>query len=292
MATPPDTILQLDRVTRRAGGRTILNDVSATVGKGEFVSLVGPSGCGKSTLLYIVGGFTDHRDYEGQVRVEGEVSRYPDAKKGIVFQKNVLYPWLNVLDNIAYGLVLRELDMLDPFIRRRHYQECWRKYRDRAREFLVKMCMSEADGAKMIYEISGGMQQRVDIAGALMLSPKILMMDEPFSGLDPQTRAVLQALLRKAQREDGNTILFVTHDLEEAVFLSTRVIVLSQFHGQGQGSRVVLDQPVPFHTSPDPRAEPGFQPLVNKIRQAGFSREDEKVIQAAVTAGAPAVPHV
>jgi len=285
MGQPP--VLEIDQVTRRAGGRTILNAVSATVDRREFVSLVGPSGCGKSTLLYIVGGFTDHRDYQGQVRVDGLVSQHPNSEKGIVFQKNVLYPWLNVLDNIAYGLVLRELDMLDPFIRRRHYLESWRQYRERAREYLLKMCMTEADGAKMIYEISGGMQQRVDIAGALMLRPKILMMDEPFSGLDPQTRAVLQALLRKAQREDGNTILFVTHDLEEAVFLSTRVIVLSQFRGEGEGSRVVLDQPVPFHGEADPRAHPDFQPLVEKIRRAGFSHEDEKVLRATVGPVAP-----
>ena len=280
-------VLELSNIARQAGGRTILSDVSVQVDRGEFVSLVGPSGCGKSTLLYIVGGFTDYRDYQGEVRVDGVVSQFPNWEKGIVFQKNVLYPWLNVLDNIAYGMVLRELTMTDPFLRRAHYLEKWREFRERAREYLLKMCMNEADGAKMIYEISGGMQQRVDIASALMLRPKIMMMDEPFSGLDPQTRAVLQVLLRKAHREEGNTILFVTHDLEEAVFLSTRVVVLSQFHNQGQGSRVVLDQPIPMHAAPDPRLEPGFQALVEKIRAAGFSREDQKIMQA-VAPGAKA----
>jgi NitT/TauT family transport system ATP-binding protein len=274
-------VLELDKITRVAGGRTILADVSLEIDRGEFVSVVGPSGCGKSTLLYVVGGFTDHRDYVGEVRVDGQVSQHPNHENGIVFQKNVLYPWLNVLDNIAYGMVLRELSMSDPIFRRAHYLAKWREFRAMAREYLQKMCMNEADGAKMIYEISGGMQQRVDIAACLMLKPKIMMMDEPFSGLDPQTRAVLQVLLRKAHRDEGNTILFVTHDLEEAVFLSTRVIVLSQFHGQGQGSRVVLDQKIPMHTAPDPRLEPGFMELVEKIRAAGFSREDQKVIQAA-----------
>ena len=281
-------VLEIDSVARHAGGRTILKDISVNIDRGEFVSLVGPSGCGKSTLLYIVGGFTDHRDYVGQVRVDGQVSQFPNWEKGIVFQKNVLYPWLNVLDNIAYGMVLREMDLLDPIFKRAKYLARWKEYRERAREYLLKMCMSEADGAKMIYEISGGMQQRVDIAASLMLRPKIMMMDEPFSGLDPQTRAVLQVLLRKAHREEGNTILFVTHDLEEAVFVSTRVLVLSQFHDQGQGSRVVLDQPIPFAGSANPRLEPGFQALVEKIRAAGFSREDQKVLQAAAGAKAHA----
>jgi ABC-type nitrate/sulfonate/bicarbonate transport system ATPase subunit len=275
------TVLSLEGVTRTIGARTILRGIDAHVDRGEFVSLVGPSGCGKSTLLYIVGGFTDHRDYQGSVRVDGQLSQYPNWEKGIIFQKNVLYPWLNVLDNIAYGMVLRELGFVDMVFRRAHYKRAWQQYRERAREYLAKMCMNEADGSKMIYEISGGMQQRVDIASALMLRPKIMMMDEPFSGLDPQTRAVLQVLLRKVHREEGNTILFVTHDLEEAVYCSTRVIVLSQFHDQGPGAKVVLDQRVPFHASADPRLEPGFQELVEKIRRAGFSREDTKTIDAA-----------
>jgi NitT/TauT family transport system ATP-binding protein len=273
---PP--VLEIASVSRAFGPHTVLQDIRLTIDRGEFVSLVGPSGCGKSTLLFIVGGFTDYRDYTGQVLVDGQPSRFPSWEKGIVFQKNVLYPWLNVLDNIAYGQVLRSLSLTEQVLRPFHYRACWRRYREQAREYLHKMRMQDSDATKMVYEISGGMQQRVDIASALMLRPRILMMDEPFSGLDPQTRAVLQALLRAVHREEGNTVLFVTHDMHEAVYVSTRVVVLSQHHDAGPGARVVMDEPVPFHDSPDPRMEPGFQELVEKIRSAGFSREDQRTL--------------
>jgi len=284
-------VLELKKVQRGFCGRPVVAQVNLSVGPGEFVSLVGPSGCGKSTLLSIIGGFTDYRDYEGEVLVEGRLSRYPNWEKGIVFQKNVLYPWLSVLDNIAYGLVLRELSLMEQIARPFYYRKRLGEFREKAKEYLGRMCMSESDGAKMIYEISGGMQQRVDIASAMMLKPKILLMDEPFSGLDPQTRAVLQALLRRVQRDDGNTILFVTHDLQEAVFLSTRVVVLSQHHDQGPGARVVLDLPIEFHGMADPREHPEFQPTVEKIRRAGFSVDDKRTLAAVEASRVGHPPH-
>ncbi|MBI4863065.1 MAG: ABC transporter ATP-binding protein [Candidatus Riflebacteria bacterium] len=286
----PQPVLELRGINRSFGDRRVLFDIDLAVQRGEFIALVGPSGCGKSTLFSIVGGFTDYRDYTGEVRVDGQLSRYPNCEKGIIFQKNVLYPWMNVLDNTAYGLVLKELNLGDQLFRRGHYRAMCQKYRQAAAEYLRKMCLTDADFDKMIYEISGGMQQRVDIACAMVLKPKILLMDEPFSGLDPQTRGVLQALLRSVQRLDNDTIILVTHDLDEAVYVSTRVVVMSQHHGQGPGARIVLDLPIPFAGSADPRREPEFAHLVERIRAAGFSAADRKTLEALGVPGSEAAP--
>lgn len=291
-------VLKLTKVARRIGERTIIDDVNLSIATGEFVSVVGPSGCGKSTLLNIIGGFTDYRDYEGEVLLEGQRSTHSDCDKGIVFQQSVLYPWLNVLDNIAYGLILRDTSFFDQIFRIPSYRAAWSAARDMARVYLEKMCLKPGDAGKMVYEISGGMQQRVDIASALILRPKLLLMDEPFSGLDPQTRAVLQRLLRKVNATEPTTVLFVTHDLEEAVFLSDRVLVLSQYHDQGPGARIVLDQKIPYANVEDPSEQPGFQELVAKIRSAGFSADDRRTLSVveslptpgAVAAAAAALP--
>lgn len=286
MSDTPAPVLQLSSVHRSFGDKVVLGQVDLSIHPGEFVCLVGPSGCGKSTLMHIIGGFTDPRDYGGTVSVDGEVSQHASWKKAMVFQQNVLYPWLNVLDNIAYGLVLRDLDLWMQVFRRREYKEAWARYRDLARTYLAKMRLRPEDAHKMIYEISGGMRQRVDIAAALILSPRILLMDEPFSGLDPQTREVLQVLLKTVHREENNAVLFITHDLDEAVFLGTRILVLSQHHDQGPGARIVRDVPVPFARDRDPRTTPEFLELVAEIREAGMSFEDRHLLDdMALTAG-------
>ncbi len=279
-------VLELKNISRSYGAKTVLAEAEFSVHREEFVCLVGPSGCGKSTMLHIVGGFADHRDYGGEVWVDGKVSRHASWKKAIVFQENVLYPWLTVLDNIAYGLVLRDLDLPTQIFRRALYKKQWEEAREKARVYLKKMHLRPGDADKMIYEISGGMRQRVDIAAALILSPAILLRDEPCSGLDPQTREVLQVLLKAVHREEKNSVLFITHDLEEAVYLGTRVLVLSQHHDRGPGARIVKDIRVPFSRDEDPRPLPEFGKLVREIREAGFSREDRALLaevqQAAV----------
>jgi NitT/TauT family transport system ATP-binding protein len=194
---------------KRAGEEIrVLDDVSADVSKGEFVCLVGPSGCGKSTLLNIVGGFI--RATAGEVLVEGEPVSGPDRRRIFVFQENGVFPWLNVRENIAFGV---------------------RDRRDTERNEIVAhyTAMVGLTGFEAAYprELSGGMRQRVEIARALAASPDIIYMDEPFGALDFITRLKMRADLVRIWQTEKKTILFVTHDIEEAVQLSDRVLVMS-----------------------------------------------------------------
>ncbi len=194
---------------KRAGEEIcVLDDVSADVSKGEFVCLVGPSGCGKSTLLNIVGGFI--RATAGGVLVEGEPVSGPDRRRIFVFQENGVFPWLNVRENIAFGV---------------------RDHRDAERKEIVAhyTAMVGLTGFEAAYprELSGGMRQRVEIARALAANPDIIYMDEPFGALDFLTRMKMRADLVRIWQAEKKTILFVTHDIEEAVQLADRVLVMS-----------------------------------------------------------------
>ena len=187
----------------------VLDGVSAHVGKGEFVCLVGPSGCGKSTLLNIVGGFLPATS--GEVLVEGEPVHGPDPRRIFVFQENGVFPWLNVRDNIGFGLR-------------------GRSNAERARIVAHYTGMVGLTGFEDAYprELSGGMRQRVEIARALAANPDIIYMDEPFGALDFITRLKMRADLVRIWQSEKKTILFVTHDIEEAVQLADRVLVMSQ----------------------------------------------------------------
>ena len=187
----------------------VLERVSADVAKGEFVCLVGPSGCGKSTLLNIVGGFLQATS--GEVLVEGEPVRGPDPRRIFVFQENGVFPWLNVRDNIGFGLR-------------------GRSNAERASIIAHYVSMVGLTGFEDAYprELSGGMRQRVEIARALAANPDIIYMDEPFGALDFITRLKMRADLVRIWQSEKKTILFVTHDIEEAVQLADRVLVMSQ----------------------------------------------------------------
>jgi len=209
-------LLHVENGYQQYGARTVLDNIDLSVAKGELCTVVGPSGCGKSTLLRIVVG--QEAATAGVVYIEGTPVGHPDATRGIVYQKYSLFPHLTVLDNVLLGKVLGSSIFGRGRARREH--------RDEAMRLLERARIAE-HWKKYPHELSGGMQQRVAIAQALIMKPRILLMDEPFGALDHQTRELMQELLEGIWEAERKTVLFVTHDLEEAVYLGTRVIVLS-----------------------------------------------------------------
>lgn len=192
-----------------------LEDVSLNIIEGEFICVVGPSGCGKSTLLSAIAGFMKPRT--GAIRMNGTPIEKPGADRGVVFQEYALLPWKTVLDNVAIGLKYRGVP---------------KEERERtAREYLALTRLSDA-AEKYPHELSGGMRQRVAVARTLANTPEIMMMDEPFAAVDAQTRLTLQEELLRVWDEQPITVLFITHSVEEAVFLADRVAVLTPGPGR------------------------------------------------------------
>ena len=183
--------------------------------EGEFVSLVGPSGCGKSTLLRMLAGLIPPSN--GMVRIAGQPVREPRPDVGIVFQQAVLLPWLTVIDNVMLPVKLG--------------RENQRRYRERAEE-LLRLVGLEGFGDRLPWQLSGGMQQRAAICRALILEPKVLLMDEPFGALDALTREEMGFELLRIWAEVGATVFFITHSISEAVLLSDRVFVMSRRPGR------------------------------------------------------------
>jgi NitT/TauT family transport system ATP-binding protein len=204
-----------------------LGDLSLSIGEGEFVSILGPSGCGKSTLLYVVGGFVPPSS--GKVVVNGKAVTGPGPDRGPVFQEFALFPWKTVLGNVMYGL----LEQGAP--------KALAESKARALIALVHLAGYEDFYPK---QLSGGMKQRVAIARTLAYGPKILLMDEPFGALDAHTRTGLQRELLEIWERDRKTVLFVTHSVEEAVFLSDRVVVLTRSPGRIK-AMIDIDLPRP-----------------------------------------------
>jgi NitT/TauT family transport system ATP-binding protein len=204
-----------------------LGDLSLSIGEGEFVSILGPSGCGKSTLLYVVGGFVPPSS--GKVVVNGKAVTGPGPDRGPVFQEFALFPWKTVLGNVMYGL----LEQGAP--------KALAESKARGLIALVHLAGYEDFYPK---QLSGGMKQRVAIARTLAYGPKILLMDEPFGALDAHTRTGLQRELLEIWERDRKTVLFVTHSVEEAVFLSDRVVVLTRSPGRIK-AMIDIDLPRP-----------------------------------------------
>ena len=194
------------------GGHRAIGELSFTVDAGELVCVVGPSGCGKSTLLRAVGGLLPPTS--GEVRLHGDPVRGVPADLAVVFQdySRSLFPWLSTRSNVEFPLRWRGLDRAER--------------RERAAEALRRVGLADA-GERYPWQLSGGMQQRAAIARALVCRPAVLLMDEPFASVDAQTRLELEDLLRQVQREQATTVLLVTHDIDESVFLADRVLVLS-----------------------------------------------------------------
>lgn len=212
--------------TSEAGGRhQVLRAVNLSITAGEFVVLIGPSGCGKSTLLNIVGGFD--KPSSGVVLVSGYPVVSPGPDKAMVFQDYALLPWLNTRENVEIGLKLQGYD------RRRRREEA---------ERVLALVGLEKAMERPVYKLSGGMQQRVSIARALALQPKVLLMDEPFGALDAFQRAIMHKELTEIWQSTRTTIIFVTHSLEEALMLGTRVVAMSPGH-PGLAGELVVDLP-------------------------------------------------
>jgi NitT/TauT family transport system ATP-binding protein len=211
----------------KKGSHLALSDISLDVADGEFISILGPSGCGKSTLLYIVGGFV--RQTGGKVEIDGRPVTGPGPDRGPVFQEFALFPWKTVLGNVAYGLLQQGVPKAEAH--------------RRATKLLAMVGLA---GYESFYakQLSGGMKQRVAIARTLAYEPSVLLMDEPFGALDAHTRSRLQNDLLAIWERDRKTVLFVTHSVEEAVFLSDRVVVLSQSPGRIK-EIVTIDLPRP-----------------------------------------------
>jgi len=200
---------------RGGAGYTALDDIAFEIGKGEFVSILGPSGCGKSTLLNLVAGL--ERADQGSVEANGKEVTSPGPDRIVVFQDHALYPWLTVLENVAFGLKQKGIKK--------------KERRERAMEQIRAVHLGKfAD--RYPHELSGGMKQRVAIARALVMDPEILLMDEPFAALDEQTRLLLHKELEQIWLNTRKTVLFITHNIREAVTLSDRVLVMSTRPGR------------------------------------------------------------
>ncbi|MGF1653573.1 MAG: ABC transporter ATP-binding protein [Actinomycetales bacterium] len=227
-----------------------LDGITLDVRAGEFVSLIGPSGCGKSTLLRVVADL--QRPTSGEARVNGVPAARArlDRGYGFVFQSATLFDWRSVLDNVRLPLEVMGVP---------------RRERDaRAREMLELVGLSAFDGHRP-WQLSGGMQQRVSIARALSFRPSLLLMDEPFGALDEMTRERMQTEVLRIWRETGTTVVFVTHSIPEAVFLSTRVVVMSPRPGRIAD---VVDVALPRVRDDDTREDRAFFDLVTQVRES------------------------
>ena len=278
MTPPPATAtpagaarLHIENVYKRYGERTILDNIDLSVAKGELCTVVGPSGCGKSTLLRIIIG--QEQASAGIVLIDGKPVELPDAHRGIVYQKYSLYPHLTALENVLLGKMLEY-----PLYQR---GAAVKAHRDEAMALLERARIGE-HAHKYPHELSGGMQQRVAIAQTLIKRPRIILMDEPFGALDAGVREDMQVLLLDLWEEYGMTVFFVTHDLEEAVYLGTRVLVLSQYYtddrgptaSAARGAKIVADHPLPRRAMPTiAKGMPEFRQLVAQVRKEGFDPE-------------------
>jgi NitT/TauT family transport system ATP-binding protein len=246
LVEPKLVVDDVSKVFERRRSRTeALDHVDLHVDDGELVCLLGASGCGKSTLLSIIGGLEEAT--AGQVRVDGDVVIGPGSDRGMVFQGYSLYPWLTVADNIGFGLKVAK----------------WPKDRraERIEELLGIMALGEFRDA-LPRELSGGMKQRVAIARALAPEPDVLLLDEPFGALDAQTKRHLQDFLRVVWQRTRATILMVTHDVEEAIYLSSRIYVMAARPG-----RIAERIEVPFgvNRSPAIKRDPRFLDLRDEL---------------------------
>ncbi|WP_409346821.1 ABC transporter ATP-binding protein [Paenibacillus sp. MBLB4367] len=236
MSTPLLEIGKLNKTFQTNKGAVhALHKIDLTIKEGEFITVIGPSGCGKSTLLKIVAGL-DNR-YEGDVKLSGKQVTGPGIDKGFVFQEPRLFPWLTVEKNIAADLSLR-----NPQIRRKV-------------DDLIELVRLKGFEKAFPRELSGGMAQRVAIARALLRNPKVLLLDEPFGALDAFTRAHMQEVLLDIWQQNRTTMIFVTHDIDEAVFLANRIVILKPRPG---AIRAIVPVDLPF---PRKKASTSFQQL-------------------------------
>jgi len=252
---PTDRVVRIAGVDKQfsAGGRvvtTALSGIDLEIGRGEFVSLIGPSGCGKSTLLRLIGDLI--APTAGSVEVNGKPAHAARLGReyGMVFQAPVLFDWRTVADNVKLPLELMGMDGASR--------------ETRANEMLSLVELGDF-ARHHPYQLSGGMQQRVAIARALALQPDILLMDEPFGALDEMTRERMNGEVLRIWRQTGTTVVFVTHSIPEAVFLSTRVVVMSARPGR---ITQLVDVPLAQPRNDETREDPRYFELVTEVREA------------------------
>jgi NitT/TauT family transport system ATP-binding protein len=257
------SVVEIKGLTKRFDETTALQGIDLDIGEREFVSLIGPSGCGKSTLLRIIGDLI--QPTSGTAVVNGKPARQAriDRDYGIVFQDPVLYDWRTVAKNIGLPLELARWDR--------------RRRTAKVKEMLDLVELSGFENHHP-WQLSGGMQQRVSIARALSFDPALLLMDEPFGALDEMTRERLNMELLQIWEASGSTVVFVTHSISEAVFLSTRVVVMSPRPGR-ISDVVAIDLPQPRTATT--REEPRFFELVTKVREAlHLGQDSDRVVEA------------
>ena len=232
-------VKNLSRIYEGNNGPVVaLQDVNLTVEESEFVMIVGPSGCGKTTLINIIGGLDEATS--GEVLLDGKPVSAPGVDRGMVFQGYSLFPWLNVQKNIEFGLKMKGIPAAERA--------------DQAKKYIELVGLKGFETA-LPKQLSGGMKQRVAIARTLANEPEVLLMDEPFGARDAQTRVVMQELLADISRRTGTTILFITHDIDEAVLLGERVYVMSRRPGT---VRDVIEVDIPGERSHNSLVLPEF----------------------------------
>ncbi|MFC1553353.1 ABC transporter ATP-binding protein [candidate division KSB1 bacterium] len=253
--------------------RTVLNGIDLQVSESTFLTIVGPTGCGKTTLFRLLLG--SEEPTSGELWVHGKKVTGPDRDRGVVFQKYSLFPHLSVVDNVAFGPELEDFQLIGRFINPFSVRKKKKKFREKAMHFLERVGLADS-ARKYPYELSGGMQQRAAIAQALIMNPSVLFMDEPFGALDEGTRSTMQAFILEIWDNSDMTVFFVTHDLEEALYLGTRIIVLSQYYttdrGIGEGAKILFDTSI-VGASPRPltfKHTPEFNELLARIRLEGL----------------------
>lgn len=226
----------------------VLDDISLTIDHGEFVVLLGPSGCGKSTILNLIAGF--EKPNSGNIQCQGRPVLTPGSDRGMVFQQDNLYPWLTVRDNVSFGL---------------RRQGTKQKKIQRETQRFLKLVGLQGFEEHYPWQLSGGMKQRAAMARAWLPNPDVLLMDEPFGALDAQTRIMMQELLLSAWQQTRSTILFVTHDVEEALFLADRILIMSAYPG-----RIVDEISLPFGRERD---------IETLALSEGYSEIKQRVLQ-------------
>jgi taurine transport system ATP-binding protein len=251
-----DVVVTYSGASSGVGDVTALDHVSLTIEPGSFVVALGASGCGKTTLLNLMAGFL--KPTSGSVSFDGRIIEKPSSERGVVFQHGALMPWLNVLDNVAFGLKLKGVRRND-----RH---------DRARA-MIRLVDLEGVEDRRIWELSGGMRQRVGVARALTADPDVLLMDEPLGALDALTREQMQELILDVWARTGKSVFFITHGIDEAVFLASKLLVMSPRPG-----RVVAALDLGFGRqfaagakSGDVKSQPEFVAVRERVKGLIFS---------------------
>jgi len=251
------------RFEEKSGVVSALDNISMEVGQGEFLCIVGPSGCGKSTLLNLMAGLD--LPSSGEIWLDGRpTDAARDNKLSVIFQELGLFPWLTVLDNVAFGLKMRNVERAERI--------------ERAREALKLVHLSRFE-KHFIHQLSGGMRQRVALARSLVLRPDVLFMDEPFAALDAQTRDLMHEELERIWRETGQTIVFVTHNVREAIRLGDRVLLLTFRPGRVK-TEFPIGLPRPRHME-DPRLALAARDVLAQLKEEINKAVDEEYGDAA-----------